>query len=150
MTRPAMKKALAAAIGGAMMTAALAAQGAELRVTVEGIRSDSGKIMVALHAPSEVEFPDGAGAVAAQWRTARAGDLTFVFADLPPGRFAVAVFHDENGNDELDSNLVGIPKEGYAFSEDARGFVGPPSFDAAAVEIAASDDMRSTAATLGY
>ena len=72
------------------------------------------------------------------------------FADLPPGRFAVAVFHDENENDELDVNFIGIPKEGYAFSRDARGFAGPPSFDAAAVEIAEGDGPLSTTATLSY
>ena len=75
-----------------------------------------------------MSFPDGAGAVAAQWRSARNGVLEFVFTGLPAGKFAVAVFHDENGNDTLDTNLLGIPKEGYAFSENARGFAGPPSF----------------------
>ena len=136
--------------GAGLMTVAGVAHSAELRVTVDGIRSEQGKVMVALHAPKTgVSFPDGAGAVAAQWRTARNGALEFVFTGLPAGRFAIAVFHDENGNDTLDTNLLGIPKEGYAFSENARGFAGPPSFDAAAVEI--NDTApRATAATLGY
>ena len=142
---------LTGAVAGVIaMTAAVAANSAELRVTVDGIRSDQGKIMAALHtSKSGVAFPDGAGTVAAQWRVAQAGKIQFVFSDLPSGRFAIAVFHDENGNDSLDTNLLGIPKEGYAFSENARGFAGPPSFDAASVEVA-DGAIKSTAATLGY
>ena len=142
---------VAGALGGiAFLATAAAAHSAELRVTVDGIRSEQGKVMIALHAPrTGVSFPDGAGAVAAQWRSARNGVLEFVFTGLPAGKFAVAVFHDENGNDTLDTNLLGIPKEGYAFSENARGFAGPPSFDAAAVEIG-DTAPKSTMATLGY
>lgn len=141
--------AMAAAALGAVAALAAAAQASELHVAVEGIRSDRGRIMVALHAPVPgAEFPDGAGTVAAQWRKARAGTLDFVFGSLPAGRFAVAVFHDENGNEELDTNLLGIPREGYAFSRNARGFAGPPSFDAAAVEVGAG--RVSTSAALGY
>ena len=135
----------------AAIAVAAAVQATELRVAVDGIRGDKGKIMVALHTPKpNVKFPDSAGTVAAQWRTAGVGKLEFVFADLPPGRFAVAVYHDENDNDVLDVNLIGIPKEGYAFSQNARGFAGPPSFDAAAVEISEVDGPKATSATLGY
>ena len=133
------------------LVSAAGVQATELRVVVDGIRGDKGKIMVALHAPNPtVKFPDSAGTVAAQWRTAGIGKLEFVFADLPPGRFAVAAYHDENDNDILDVNLIGIPKEGYAFSQNARGFAGPPSFDAAAVEISGEHGPKSTNATLGY
>lgn len=138
----------AAALGGIAALAA-AAQASELHIAVEGIRSDRGTIMVALHAPAPgVDFPDAAGTVAGQWRKAKAGTLHFVFRDLPAGRFAIAVFHDENGNEDLDTNLLGIPREGYAFSRNARGFAGPPSFDAAAVELA--EERVSTSAALGY
>ena len=148
--RHSAKMLVAPLVTVALMSIAAAAHSAELRLTVDGIRSEQGKVMVALHAPkSGVSFPDGAGAVAAQWRAARSGALEFVFTGLPAGRFAIAVFHDENGNDALDTNLLGIPKEGYAFSENARGFAGPPSFDAAAVEINDAD-TKSTAATMGY
>ena len=137
-SRYSAKMLVAPLISVALMSIAAAAHSAELRLTVDGIRSEQGKVMVALHAPkSGVSFPNGAGAVAAQWRAARNGALEFVFTELPAGRFAIAVFHDENG--ALDTNMLGIPKEGYAFSENARGFAGPPSFDAAAVEINDAD-----------
>lgn len=53
------------------------------------------------------------------------------FEDIPPGTYAMAVVHDDNMNGKLDTNMLGIPKEGYGFSNDAKGLVGAPSFSAA-------------------
>lgn len=53
------------------------------------------------------------------------------FEDIPPGTYALAVIHDENMNGELDTNVLGIPKEGYGFSNDARALFGAPSFSEA-------------------
>jgi len=50
------------------------------------------------------------------------------FEDIPPGIYALAVIHDENMNGELDTNVLGIPKEGYGFSNDAKAWFGAPSF----------------------
>lgn len=53
------------------------------------------------------------------------------FEDIPPGRYALAVIHDENMNGKLDTNRLGIPTEGYGFSNDAKAFLSAPSFRAA-------------------
>jgi uncharacterized protein (DUF2141 family) len=53
------------------------------------------------------------------------------FEDIPPGTYALAVVHDENMNGELDTNWLGIPTEGYGFSNDAKALLGAPSFSAA-------------------
>jgi uncharacterized protein (DUF2141 family) len=53
------------------------------------------------------------------------------FEDIPPGTYALAIIHDENSNGKLDTNWLGIPTEGYGFSNDAKGSLGPPSFAAA-------------------
>ena len=53
------------------------------------------------------------------------------FEDIPPGKYAMAVIHDENMNGKLDTNWLGIPTEGYGFSNDAKGLLGAPSFSAA-------------------
>ena len=53
------------------------------------------------------------------------------FMDIPPGTYAMVVIHDENMNGKLDTNALGIPKEGYGFSKDAKKFLGTPSFSAA-------------------
>ena len=53
------------------------------------------------------------------------------FLDIPPGTYAMAVIHDENMNGKLDTNWIGIPTEGYGFSNDAKAMLGAPSFSAA-------------------
>lgn len=53
------------------------------------------------------------------------------FEDIPPGTYAIAVVHDENMNGKLETNWLGIPKEGYGFSNDAKALLGTPSFSAA-------------------
>lgn len=53
------------------------------------------------------------------------------FEDIPPGTYALAVVHDENMNGKLDTNILGIPREGYGFSNDAKGLLGAPTFFAA-------------------
>jgi len=66
---------------------------------------------------------------------AQAGETTVTVKDVPPGTWAVLAYQDDNGNNELDRNLIGIPKEAYGFSRDARGKFGPPSFEDAAIEV---------------
>jgi len=48
---------------------------------------------------------------------------------------AFAAYHDENENGELDRNVIGIPKERYGYSNNARGLTGPPSFEEAAIPV---------------
>lgn len=50
------------------------------------------------------------------------------FEDIPPGTYALAIIHDENMNGKLDTNVLGIPKEGYGFSNDARAWFAVPTF----------------------
>ncbi len=66
---------------------------------------------------------------------AKDGGAIWVFRGLAPGRYAVAVYHDENGNGEFDQGFFGIPLEGYAFSNGATAFFSAPGFDEAAVTV---------------
>ena len=54
------------------------------------------------------------------------------FDDVPAGTYALVVLHDENMNGRIDYNWLGIPREGYGFSNDAHGTLGAPSFQQAA------------------
>ena len=126
------------------------AQAAELRLRVKGVRSDAGELLIGLYAS-----PEGfAGAIANATTNglapdkgrliglairAKAGDQSAAFTELAPGRYAVIVVHDENDNGRLDANALGVPIEGYAFSNDARGFLGAPSFAAASVSVGEGD-----------
>ena len=60
------------------------------------------------------------------------GHASCIFDNAAPGKYAVSVFHDENSNGKMDTNFVGMPKEGVGASNNAKGHFGPPKFDAAA------------------
>jgi len=53
------------------------------------------------------------------------------FENVPSGTYALVVLHDEDMNGKLDTNWLGMPKEGFGFSNDAKALSGPPSFSAA-------------------
>ena len=115
--------------------AAIPVVAADLSIEVRGVRSADGRVYVAVHGPESKEtFPSGDG-VDRFRESARTGVLRLVARDLPAGRYAVNAFHDENDNGELDTNLLGIPKEGYAFANDPPVTFGPPDFEAAAVTV---------------
>ncbi len=127
------------------------ALGAQIEVSVSEIRSDSGNIMVALHSEDYPgPFPDERGAVSKQMAKAAPGTARFVFGDLRPGKFAVAVYHDENGNGELDTGFLGIPKEGYGFTRNAKATFGPPSFSAAEIELASEEERFDAPIKMKY
>lgn len=65
-----------------------------------------------------------------------AGSVTLTFHDVKPGRYAIALLHDENGNGKADRAAMMIPKEGFGFSRDAKVRFGPPKFGAAAFDVA--------------
>lgn len=128
--------------------AALAASAAELTVTIEGARNPSGAVAVALF-NGEDGFPRAARALAsARIRAAAHGKASFTFHNLAPGKYAVSAFHDENDNGKLDTDVVGFPTEGFGFSNDARGTLGPPTFAKAAFEL--GDERKSVTVTLAY
>jgi uncharacterized protein (DUF2141 family) len=56
------------------------------------------------------------------------------FEDIPPGKYALVVIHDENRNGKLDTNWLGVPKEGYGFSNNAKVSLRAPSFSDAGFE----------------
>lgn len=120
----------------------------ELVIDVGSIRSDLGQVRIALYDSAE-RFLTPDGPVAAITRPAVQGGLTVRFTGLATGDYAVALFHDENNNGELDSNLFGVPVEGTAFSRDGRGSFGPPDFAAVSIRIEAGA-VQVTTAHLAY
>ena len=106
----------------------------DLTVVVAGLRSGDGHIRVALwNDPETFATEDTALAEASQ--AARPGEVGFTFQGLPPGRYAVVAYHDENGNGAFDQTWIGLPDEGLGFSNGAWIGFGAPSFEEAAVEI---------------
>lgn len=117
------------------MAAAAPAAAVELRVRVTGAVSDDGFIAVAVYGSPE-SFAGRRDPVAADRLPVASGAASWRLAGLPPGRYAVAAYHDADGDGGLDRSPLGVPVEAYGFSNNARGRFGPPSFDDAAVELA--------------
>lgn len=110
---------------------AASAQG-QLQVTVTHIRQAEGSLRVGLFKDKRDFLRQAAyGKVV----SVTADSVTVSFAGVPPGVYGISVVHDRNGNGELDANLFGIPKEGFAFGNNAMSMFGPPSFEKASVKI---------------
>ena len=115
---------------------AQSAYGGKVRVDVVGLRNNQGQVCCALYASAE-GFPK-ASQKAMQRTTSSISDTkaSCEFSGIEPGRYAVSVYHDENSNGKLDTNFLGMPREGVGASNDATGHRGPPKFDAAAFQFA--------------
>lgn len=118
---------------------ALPCQAADLTVTLSDIRATTGLIKIGL-----VDSADGWNGKAKPVQGTGAppsGDTqAFTFKDVAPGRYAVMVTHDENGNGKLDTNMLGMPTEGYGFSNNPR-VMRKPTFDEAVFDVG-SDGAR--------
>jgi uncharacterized protein (DUF2141 family) len=99
-----------------------------LQLTVSNIKTAEGKIMVAVFNEASTFLTDNRYEGIAVPVT-KAGSIEVAIPDLPFGKYALSIFHDKNDNDELDSNWMGIPKEPYGFSNNAKGSFGPPSYE---------------------
>lgn len=99
-----------------------------LIVNVTGIRNDKGPIVASLFG-SEKGFPDDdACALRHQLGPIKDGRATLVFDDLAPGQYGLALLHDENENNKIDTNRFGFPREGYGISNNPRPTRRAPKF----------------------
>ena len=112
--------------------AAPAADGGTVDVEVVGIERAAGQILVALCTAGEYLSDDCSHGGAAP----AVGERGVVsIRDVPPGRYAVLVLQDLDGDQRLKRNLIGIPREPVGFGNDAPIRFGPPSFEAAAIDV---------------
>ena len=133
--------------GALFLSVPLAAD--ELVVTINNIK-EAGEIHVALYDNAEAfEADRGEKGGAAPGITqgtiefVEAGSVTYRY-EVAPGTYAIGIFHDVNLNNRLDNYFFGVPKEQYGFSNDARGFMGPPSFNDAAFSVKGRTEIAIT------
>ena len=115
----------------------ISANADELIVRVDNIK-EAGEIHIAIYDSAEAFEADrgekgGAapGITQGTIEMVEPGSVTYRY-ELPPGTYAIGIFHDANLNNRLDNYFFGVPREQYGFSNNARGFMGPPSFEDAA------------------
>jgi uncharacterized protein (DUF2141 family) len=103
-----------------------------IHVKILGIRNSTGAVACALF-ESPAGFPTEFlhSAINIMMIKIKDTQARCDFEDIPPGRYALAVIHDENMNGKLDTNRLGVPTEGYGFSNDAKAFLSAPTFRAA-------------------
>lgn len=102
-----------------------------LTVTIRGAETNEGLMRVALFDDPD-RFTDAP--LASGVLPVTGGRATWQI-EVVPGRFAIAAIHDRDRNGELNKNFIGMPREPYGFSNDARGRTGPPSFEDASFEV---------------
>ncbi len=128
------------------LVASVSARAAELTITVEGIRSAKGDIRLSIYT-SDAEWPERSTRDHNQVLPAKLGRVIFTF-QVPPGAYAVAGFHDENGNGKFDTTLLGLPEEGYMFSNNVRPGLWAPSF--ASASFAVSQEGKAISIKVQY
>lgn len=103
-----------------------------IHVTVLDIKNSTGNVACALFESSD-GFPEEYLSFATNIAVIRIRDkkARCDFQDIAPGTYALVVAHDENMNGKLDTNRLGIPTEGYGFSNNAKALLSTPSFSAA-------------------
>ena len=110
--------------------------GADLTVTVTGVRNAEGLVQVCLFS-RPYAFPDCSAdpTVLRQRVPAAAGQVRARFEGLAPGTYAVSVFHDEKRTGKVETNFLGIPRSGLGASNDPQPRFGAPTFQAAAFTV---------------
>lgn len=111
-----------------------------VEVSVPAANNNSGKIGCALYA-SAVGFPMDATKARSQLWQPSAAKVTCVFKDIPAGQYAVALSHDLDNNQVVDTNLLGMPKEAWGVSRNARPSLRAPRFEEAAVSVPAGGEV---------
>lgn len=96
-------------------------------INLNGMKNTNGKINVALY-NSEQTFNDPNQVFKSLFIPTTGGNMIIQLDSLPAGQYAFGIFHDENDNATIDANFVGIPQEGFAFSNNALGSFGPPTW----------------------
>ena len=119
-----------------LMALSLTAQNSTLNITIQNIQKAEGKIMIAVF-KGEANFLEDDKDIASKIALVeKTGELTVVFPNLPFGNdYSVAVYHDVNGNEKLNTNLFGVPTEPYGFSNNARSKWGAPKYNVARFEL---------------
>lgn len=111
------------------------AEAGVVAVEITGFRNERGQALIALFRDDEgfPDEPEEARASAAV--PIRDGRASYRFEPVAPGAFAIAVLHDESESFDMETNVFGMPQEGYGASRNPEPRFGPPRFEDAALEL---------------
>lgn len=113
-------------------------QNGSLNISVTNAKGNKGRIYVAIYNDEtnflKKHFTGNSSVIT--------NDVAFFSFTVPKGTYAISAFHDENSNGILDKNVLGIPKERYGFSNNAKGFMSAPSFEQAKVSVTGNKNIE--------
>lgn len=121
-------------LAGALALSATAASAGDVTVTLTGVQDRGGQIVASFDAREN--FMSGRDHNARVQNTG-AGDVTLTFTDVAPGEYALVVMHDANSDGQFTMSPMGMPEEGWAFSNGDQPMMGPPTFDAHKITVPA-------------
>lgn len=104
----------------------------DLEVVIKGLSNNKGKVYVGLY-NSEKDFLKNVylGNISKIWKH----EAIVTFKNVPAGQYALSAFHDKNDNGKLDTNMIGVPKEDYTISNNAKNKFSSPKYDKAKFEL---------------
>lgn len=117
-----------------------AKQKGTLIIKFNGLNSDKGNVIIAVCNSAE-NYKDNLSPFIGKTVKIENNSATIEFDNLPFGEYAVKAFHDEDANNDLNTNFLGIPVENYGFSNNARGMFGPPSWNDAKFKLSDENKM---------
>ncbi|MBI3218203.1 MAG: DUF2141 domain-containing protein [Bacteroidetes bacterium] len=114
------------------------AQTQTLTIQITNVKDAEGHVRIAIY-NSEKDYMKKSFMV----KSAKAakGTVEVVVENLPAGIYGISVMHDANSNEKMDSNLIGMPKEGFGFSNNAKGSFGPPGFEKTKMDFNTSKEI---------
>lgn len=131
--------ALLSVIGNlAFLPSAEGSVNSNLSVTVKGLKNQKGQVCFSLFSSSRGFPSNNKRAIKAQCVKLGNNNAKLNIPALKAGTYALAMFHDKNGDGKLNTNGLGIPKEGFGFSRNPRILTGPPKFGDSAVFVVGS------------
>lgn len=110
----------------------MSAQNVNLTVSVSGLKSDTGVLKVGLYNSDGTFLKSTYKSITSEIKN---NGATVTFVGIPKGEYGISSYQDENSNGKLDKNIMGIPSEDFACSNDAKGFMGPPKYEDAKFSI---------------
>ena len=104
----------------------MSAQNVNLTVSVSGLKNNTGMVKVGLYNSDGTFLKSTYKGITSVIKN---NGATVTFVGIPKGEYGISAYQDENSNGKLDKNIIGIPSEDFACSNNAKGFMGPPAYE---------------------
>lgn len=120
-----------------------AESGNVVTIKVTGITESKGSLRATLDAGAEA-FKNNAPPMLTREVTVDGKEMVLVFRNVPAGTYAVKIYHDENNDQKLNTNLFGVPEEKYGISNNVRGRFGLPGYEDASFKVNSGEETAMT------